>query len=296
MACFEPEDLLRYMDVETPTEEAEEIRRHMESCPNCRHALGALQALTHNLTQLAWTVRQPSPSTTGCPDAMLLAAYIDKQLTGRERQRVEHHIASCQDCRDEVQAADQRRATVAAAPHTVPAALLDKAAALGARNAPTAPPLWSQWVQQFRHWARASFPQPQWTWVLSGVVVAACLVLVIELSHLRTTPGPVVQTDPGPRIYGYGFGAAADVQVNGRLPLSSVLRSALIAYNAAPTSEDARRQLLAVLGQAPLSISGDQVSTIEIKPALQTLADRTDAPTVQVTLFKDGLLTLGVAP
>jgi len=37
----------------------------------------------------------------------------------------------------------------------------------------------------------------------------------------------------------------------------------------------------------------NHVSAIEIKPALQTLVARTDTPTVQVTLFKDGLLTMG---
>jgi hypothetical protein len=79
------------------------------------------------------------------------------------------------------------------------------------------------------------------------------------------------------------------------MPLSPALRNALIAYNAAPTSIDARQRLLAVLGQAPLGLPADQVSTIEIKPALQTLVDRTDTPTVQVTLFKDGLLTIGEA-
>ena len=30
MACFEAEVLLRYIDAETSTEEAEEMRRHME--------------------------------------------------------------------------------------------------------------------------------------------------------------------------------------------------------------------------------------------------------------------------
>jgi anti-sigma factor RsiW len=295
MACFEPEILLRYIDAETPLDAAEEMRRHMEHCHDCRHAVGALRALTRNLTQLAWADRPPPPSPAGCVEAMRLAAYIDKGLTGRERERVEHHISRCQDCLDEWRAAEQRLATVAAAPHTVPAALLEKAAALGTPSAPVEPPLWLHCVQQLRHWATESFPHPQWTWALSGVAVAASLVLVVSLSYLRTTPGPVVQTDPGPRLYGYGFGTSADVQFTSSLPLSPGLRSALIAYNAAPTSDDARQRLLAVLGQAPLGLPADHVSTIEIKPALRTFVDRTDRPTVQVTLFKDGLLTIGEA-
>jgi anti-sigma factor RsiW len=294
MACFEAEVLLRYIDAETSIDEAEEMRRHMEHCHDCRHAVRALQALIRNLTQLAWADKPP-PSTTGCVDAVLLAAYIDKRLTGRERERVEHHISSCQDCFDELRAAEQRLTTVAAVPHTVPAALLEKAAALGTPSAPVEPPLWLHCVQQLRRWATERFLHPQWTWTLSGVAVAASLVLVMALSYLHTTPGPVVQTDPGPRMYGYGFGTSADVQVTSNMPLSPVLRSALIAYNAAPTSDNVRRQLLAILSQAPLGIPADQVSTIEIKPALYTLVDRTDRSTVQVTLFKDGLLTIGEA-
>src|SRR5262249_54210549 len=99
-----------------------------------------------------------------------------------------------------------------------------------------------------------------------------------------------------PRLYGYGFGTSADVQFTGSMPLSPVLRSALIAYNAAPMSDNARRQLLTVLRQVPLGIPDDQVSMIEIKPALQTLVDRPDTPMVQVALFKNGLLTIGAAP
>ena len=293
MACFETEVLLRYIDAEIPTDAAEEMRRHMEQCPDCRHAVSALRALIHHLTQLAWADRPPLPSTTGCVDTVLLAAYIDQRLTGRERERVEDHLSRCQDCRDEVQAAEQRLTTVAAVSHPVPAGLLDKAAALGTPSAPAAPPLWFHSLQQLWRWATESFARPQWTWTWSGVAVAASLVLVVALTSWPPTPGPVVQTDPGPRQYGYGFGTATDVQVTSRLPLFPELRSVLIAYTAAPTSADARQRLLAVLSQAPLGLQADRVATIEIKPALQTLVDRTDTPTVQVTLFKDGLLTLG---
>jgi hypothetical protein len=51
-----------------------------------------------------------------------------------------------------------------------------------------------------------------------------------------------------------------------------------------------------VLEQAPLGLPGAQVAMIEIKPALQTLADRTDLSMVQVTLLQDGLLTIAAAP
>lgn len=303
MACPEPEALLRYIDAETPADAGEEIRHHMEYCHDCRRAVGALQALARHLTRLAWAARPPLASTTACVDAMLLATYIDQRLTGPERQRVEAHLSVCPDCRDALQNAEQRLDTVEAAPRPVPAALLDKVTALGTPHTPAEPPLWLYCMQQLacvsthvRHWATERLPQPQWTWAWGGVVVAAALVLVVALSQLRTTPGPVVQTDPGPRLYGYGFGTPADVRYTGRMPLSPALRSALIAYNAAPTSAEARRQLLSVLGQAPLGLPGAQVAMIEIKPALRTLADRTDLPTVQVTLSQDGLLTIAAAP
>jgi len=96
-------------------------------------------------------------------------------------------------------------------------------------------------------------------------------------------------------MYGYGFGTSVDVQMTSSTPLSPALRSALIAYNAAPTSDDARRQLLTVLSQAPLGIPADQVSTIEIKPALHTLYNRIEGSIIRVTLFKGGLLIIGEA-
>lgn len=296
MTCPEPEALLRYIDAETTADEGEEIRHHMAYCHDCRRAVGALQALARNLTRLAGAARPQLASTTACVDAMLLATYMDHRLTGPERQRVEAHIGVCPDCHDAFQHAEQRLETVTAAPRSVPAALLDKANALGTPNTAAEPPLWLYCMQQLRHWTTERLPQPQWTWAWGGVAVAASLVLVVTLWQLRTAPERVVQTDPGPRLYGYGFGTPADVRFTGSMPLSPALRSALIAYNAAPTSAAARRQLLSVLEQAPLGLPGAQVAMIEIKPTLQTLADRTDLPTVQVTLLHDGLLTIAAAP
>jgi anti-sigma factor RsiW len=148
MACFEAEVWLRYIDAETSTEEAEEMRRHMEQCHDCRAAVRALRALIHNLTHLAGAARQPSAATPGCVDAVLLAAYIDNRLTARERERVEHHLSNCPDCRAEWQAAEQRLTTVAAGTRLVPAGLLEKAAALGTPSAPAAPPLWFHYIQR----------------------------------------------------------------------------------------------------------------------------------------------------
>jgi hypothetical protein len=128
--------------------EAEQRRRHMERCHDCRHAMRALRALIHNLTLLAWADRQPSSPPTGCVDAALLATYLDKRLTGCERERVEHHLRRCQDCCDELQAAEQCLTTVAAVSQPVPAGVLEKAAALGTPSAPAAPLLWSHSIQR----------------------------------------------------------------------------------------------------------------------------------------------------
>src|SRR5579863_5178028 len=38
------------------------------------------------------------PAGTGCPDAAILAAYVERTLAPRERQNCEAHLASCMGC------------------------------------------------------------------------------------------------------------------------------------------------------------------------------------------------------
>jgi hypothetical protein len=35
-----------------------------------------------------------------CPDAIMLAAFVDSALTEFEAQRIEHHLVRCKTCRE----------------------------------------------------------------------------------------------------------------------------------------------------------------------------------------------------
>lgn len=39
-------------------------------------------------------------TTTACPDAGILAAYLDGTLPADDRPAVEQHLVACVDCRD----------------------------------------------------------------------------------------------------------------------------------------------------------------------------------------------------
>ena len=296
MTCPEPETLLQYVDDAASPTTIAEITHHMHACHTCRRTIRTLRTLTDHLTQMRHTTGAASATVTGCVDTVLLAAYVDQRLTPWERRRVEQHMSSCQDCSQLVQDALQRLEDVEAALHPVPTAVLDKAAALGTRRRAAEPPLWMSRLQDLRQWVVEGFPQPQGAWAWGGVAVAASLVLMVAVTQWHQRPASEEQVARVPQHNIYGFGVATDVQFTGHMPLSPAVRNALIAYNAAPTSADTRQQLLTVLGQAPLKLPDAQVHTIEVKPALRRLADRTDMPTLQVTLLQDGLLTIGEMP
>ncbi len=73
----------------------------------------------------------PEPRAADHPEPGVLAAYVDRALPGDARQAVERHLASCDDCRDEVRAL-HRLTRLRAVPRPVIWAPLLAAAALAA--------------------------------------------------------------------------------------------------------------------------------------------------------------------
>jgi anti-sigma factor RsiW len=297
MDCLTHETLLQYVEAEISAAEAEEIRRHMEQCSHCRQEIDAIQTLVLNLGKLAWPEDPAPDANAGCVEAMTLAAYMDQQLTGAERERVEQHLVHCQACLDEFIAAGQRLESLAATPQPVPARLIEQATALEHSGAPTVAPLLPPLLHQLREWAAGLVPSPQWGFAVSGVAAAAILALYFVLFPSHESTGPLVQTDPGQQRFGYGYGTSAEVLAHGSVRLSQELRNALLVYDAQPTSTT-RDTLLALLDQSALQVPAEQVSTIEIKRSLRaTLASAPEAgQIVQVTLLKGGLLVIAEAP
>lgn len=70
----------------------------------------------------------PRPAGESCPDAELLAAFLEAGLSPAERERVERHLAVCASCRETVgvamrSAGDGQRAPVSRFPWLVPPAV-----------------------------------------------------------------------------------------------------------------------------------------------------------------------------
>jgi hypothetical protein len=269
----------------------------MKQCSHCRQAIDAIQTLVLSFGKLAWPEEALPGAHAGCVEAMTLAAYIDQQLTGKERERVEQHLVHCHACLEELIAAGQRLESLAATPQPVPARLIEHAIALEKPGVSTVAPLRPSLRHRLREWAAGLVPSPPWGLAVSGVAVAAMLALSFVLFSPHESTGPLVQTDPGRRPFGYGYGTATEVLAHGSVRLSPELRHALLGYNAHPTSVT-RDTLLALLEQSALQLPAGQVSTIEIKHSLRaTLAAAPEAgPMVQVTLLQGGLLVIAAAP
>lgn len=77
------------------------------------------------------------------PDEQELAAYVNQQLIGAERERVESHLAKCDSCLQQVGFLVRRAQGAAAAP--VPAWLLARAKAIDSAGQKSSPVRW-QWA------------------------------------------------------------------------------------------------------------------------------------------------------
>lgn len=84
----------------------------------------------------------PRTHSFSCPDEHQLAAYVDQQLIGAERERVESHLANCDTCLQQVGFLIRESQTAAA---SVPASLVHRAKRLATAAREDAPFGW-RWV------------------------------------------------------------------------------------------------------------------------------------------------------
>jgi hypothetical protein len=77
---------------------------------------------------------------TSCPTEQQLAAYADRQLIGEERHTVEHHLADCHVCAEQVAFLTR---SASADDSAVPPELLNKAVAFGRPAASRQIPSWA---------------------------------------------------------------------------------------------------------------------------------------------------------
>ena len=102
-----------------------------------------------------------------CPEETELAGYAEAQLGGSAKERLEHHLADCGYCRNQVAALLRLQAE--AVPSEVPAALLARARELAERAG-----------------HGSSLPLLRW----GTIAAAACLALVVATTYRQPVPSP----------------------------------------------------------------------------------------------------------
>lgn len=113
-----------------------------------------------------------------CPHEQQLAAYVDQQLIGKERERVESHLAKCDSCLEQVGfLIKQSRLPVGAAPSS----LVQRAKKLENAVHEHAPFRW-EWVSV----------------AAASAVIALGLLLWREVGHNIKGPSTIIATAPQP--------------------------------------------------------------------------------------------------
>jgi predicted anti-sigma-YlaC factor YlaD len=79
---------------------AREIGDHLAACTRCRDAMKSVQKEADSFLGFLQSVQETPPSP--CPDAMVLAGYLDKSLDPELRKQIEQHVAICRPCQQMV--------------------------------------------------------------------------------------------------------------------------------------------------------------------------------------------------
>jgi len=114
--------------------------------------------MTQENLHKALAKRPQDRRTWRCPEEILIAAYADGGLSGRDRDRLERHLAGCSYCLGQV--ADLARLQDSEPPADVPPSVLARARELVLSKAP----LW----------------RPAWRWGAIGVT--ACIAVLATVS------------------------------------------------------------------------------------------------------------------
>src|ERR1044071_8675630 len=143
MDCPDNEILVKYIDGE-PNSIPGEVRRHLEECDRCHDEIESIRKLDSTVGKLMTENQFPSSSSEHRPDAMMLAAYMDGKLSLADRESIDHHLASCEVCLDQIVAVAEWADSAAEKPQSTPAYLLERAIALEPSKNPKSSPAKNQ--------------------------------------------------------------------------------------------------------------------------------------------------------
>jgi hypothetical protein len=290
MVCPDRDVLARYLSDEAGPREADDVRLHADTCPDCRQGIEAGRAFDRVLGQ----IDLPAPVGPGaCLDAMTLAALLDGGLPEAERGAAVDHVARCGSCLDDLVSAAQRSIPALAVPDFVAARARTLGREVGtiAAGRPRVPlfrPLW------------------QWAAVLGAVMLAGSVLWP------PAPPPATVDTGARPGFTGKGFegltgkefegltgkgfarqplSARSDVQAGGVVRVDAALARALRRHGAEPTPET-RAELLRVLEEGPLRIPAARVAGVEIRPEVLIRVAAEPSVEARVLLLEDGRLVV----
>ena len=94
--CITVEEVLQMIDSVFEKKRDEEMRAHIAQCPSCKQ-------LYQNLLKLDMAIKTntllnvPKIDKT-CLDELTIAAYVDNSLPGKEKDKADKHLRSCEHC------------------------------------------------------------------------------------------------------------------------------------------------------------------------------------------------------
>jgi len=144
----------------------------------------------------------PRPHRFHCLDEHQLAAYVDQQLIGAERERVESHLAKCDSCLQQVGFLTKQSQVVAG---PAPASLLRR-------------------VEQLEAAAQENVPRT-WKWVsmAAAMTVVAIGVAVWHEAHMESPPRMVATAqEPSPPVPRNKIKSEADTAIRSLSPFASL--------------------------------------------------------------------------
>ncbi|MBI3796679.1 MAG: zf-HC2 domain-containing protein, partial [Deltaproteobacteria bacterium] len=110
--------LSQFFDQELEKQEADKIRQHLETCPECRakgERLERMEATVRGVLSKSLSRLPPPAPSQECLSPEIISGYIQRTLPAEDGARAEKHLQACDACLNEVIEAFQISSSLASA-------------------------------------------------------------------------------------------------------------------------------------------------------------------------------------
>lgn len=277
-------DLIKYKDNVLAPNQTDALRTHISRCDQCREQLEFLEFVEAHYGEAIDTL---PPADERHLKVIELAAYIDRSLRYRERDRVELHLSRCSDCLDKLISVKKLIEGVDLTKSHPPESVIQRAIAMGKEPRGTTPMSQSErLLSRVRQWLWPMAGPRRMAWVAANIIVIIGIVYILKWSVYQG-PKPPLQELPVQQM-------KSQMAFDHRIPLTPEIALVLSGYEKGGPTKEEEDILLKLLAKEASTLPIDQIKRLQLdKGLIAQMGELSGSSMVlRMQLMKNGTLRL----